>query len=256
VPKRSHASLSSNTYRFFVPPESISGEQFVLDDPELGHQLGAVLRLGAGDRVLLLDGSGRQYVVVLERVERRGGVAGVVERAEDAPGEPQLRLTLYAALIRPERFEWLLQKGVELGVAAFVPLVCARTAAEAAAPKKLDRWRRIVREAAEQSRRAVLPALHEPLGFAEGCARAAAEGPALLLWEGEGAIGLRQALAATNGDSLGVLSGPEGGLTDEERREAEGRGIIAVTLGPRTLRAETAPIIAAAAVFYQHGELE
>lgn len=264
-----------------------------LSDPALAHQLGGVLRLSRGDRVTLLDGEGWQYVVALEQVERRGAVVGVVERREPAEGaEPRAQLTLYLPLIRPERFEWALQKGVELGAAAFVPTSCAHSVTEGGpAARKLERWRAIVREAAEQSRRGRLPRLEPPIPFAEACARAAGT-RAFLLWEGAGAAGLRAALRALLADAderpttddqargvrasdpadvlpaftrqnsslvigpWSILSGPEGGLAEDERRAAATHGIIAVTLGPRTLRAETAPIVAAAALLYELGELE
>jgi 16S rRNA (uracil1498-N3)-methyltransferase len=284
MPKRQRDTASSNTYRFFVDPGAIAGGRATVDDSDLAQQIAGVLRLTPGDRVVLLDGLGTQYVVVLDRVERRGPVTGVVELTEPAGGEPRAELTLYLPLVRPERFEWALQKGVELGVAAFVPTLCARSFSEGGpAARKLERWRRIVREAAEQSRRGRLPRLEAPTPFAAACVRAAGTA-AVLLWEGAGAEGLRAALRRVDGGRTSVdegmpeeqerteagtsvppslahrpwsiLSGPEGGLSDDERRAAADHGIIEVSLGPRTLRAETAPIVAAAALFYELGELE
>jgi 16S rRNA (uracil1498-N3)-methyltransferase len=301
--RRSRDTAASNTYRFFVDPAAFQGDRVQLSDPELARQLGGVLRLGAGDRVTLLDGAGWLYVVVLEQVDRRGAIVGAVERREPATGaEPRVHLTLYLPLIRPERFEWALQKGVELGVAAFVPTLCAHSRAEGEpAARKLNRWRTIVREAAEQSRRGILPRLDAPMPFADACARAAGT-RAFLLWEGQGAEGLRPAQRAlligddrrpttddrrpTNDDRRttnderaaadaresaastsgarwsvvggrwSILSGPEGGLAEDERRAAAAHGIMSVSLGPRTLRAETAPIVAATAILYELGELE
>lgn len=258
MPKPHRSSITSNTYRFFVPPEAFAGEQFALEDADLAHQLGTVLRLRSGDRVLLLDGCGWQYTVRLEELNRRG-VTGAVEQRAAATGEPRAMLTLYPALIRAERFEWLLQKGTELGVAAFVPLVCTHShsgEAEAAA-RKQQRWGRIVREAAEQSRRGRLPDLAAALPFAAACTQAAGCDLALLLWEGAGAEPLRRVLRThMQGfpQRIALLSGPEGGLTDAERATAQSHGLIAVTLGPRTLRAETAPLAAAALILYELGE--
>jgi 16S rRNA (uracil1498-N3)-methyltransferase len=258
MPRRSRETTASNTYRFFVDPGALRDGRLRLEDAELAHQIGAVLRLGPGERVVLLDGEGWQYVVLLERVDRRGALEGAVERREPAEGaEPRTDLTLYLPLIRPERFEWALQKGAELGVSAFVPTVCARGIAEGGpAARKLERWRKILREAAEQARRGRLPSLEPPLPFAEACSRAAATGPALLLWEQGGAQSLRAVLRGHDIRPRSILSGPEGGLSEEERRAADEHGIIAVSLGPRTLRAETAPIVAASAIFYEHGDLE
>ncbi len=259
MPKQHRSSIASNTYRFFVPPEALAGGRFALEDADLAHQLGVVLRLRPGDRVLLLDSQGWQYTVRLEELTRRA-VAGAVEEHTPAGGEPRAALTLYPALIRAERFEWLLQKGTELGTAAFVPLVCARSAAgdSDGAARKRERWGRIVREAAEQSRRGRLPDLGAPLPFTAACAHAAGHDLALLLWEGDGAEPLRRVLRAradTPPQRIALLSGPEGGLTDEERATAQAHGIVAVTLGPRTLRAETAPLAAAAMTLYELGEM-
>ncbi|HMO55861.1 MAG TPA: RsmE family RNA methyltransferase [Roseiflexaceae bacterium] len=254
--RRTRATAQSNTYRFFIDPAAIQGGRVELHDADLARQIGVVLRMIPGDRLVLLDGSGMQYLVVLEQVER-GFVAGSVAERSAAAGEPEFQLTLYAALIRAERFEWLLQKGTEIGVHAFVPLICEHTISEAGNMlKKTERWQRIIREAAEQSRRGLLPHIHQPQLFADACA-AAHQHVRLLLWEAAGATGLRTTLAtcAPLAGTGAIFSGPEGGLTDNERRIAVQHGIMPVSLGPRTLRAETAPLAAAAALLCAAGDL-
>ncbi len=298
MPKRSRPprrqTAQSNTFRFFVEADALHGRQVVIEDAELIHQLGTVLRLRAGERVLLLDNSGWQYEVMLDSIER-SRISGTVERKQLAGGEPRTKLTLYVALVRAERFEWILQKGTELGVSAFVPLICERSTvadADELSDRKQDRWRRIVREAAEQSRRGKLPRLAPPLFFPAACDQAARRGQALLLWEGSGVASLRHVLRgpstpASNVDlkagdgqssaaqrsaapaspilhppapatpfSIALFSGPEGGFTAGEFGTAVRYGMIAVTLGPRTLRAETAPLVAATAILYEMGDLD
>lgn len=254
----------SNTYRFFVPAEAINADQVSVQDTALAHQIGRVLRLRPGDRVLLLDGQGRAYTVVLTAVEREQ-ITGQVEQQEAAGGEPAISLTLYVALLRAERFEWVLQKGTELGAGMVVPVICAHSLpADRADARKLARWQRILREAAEQSCRGRLPTIAEPQPFAAACTQAATADLALLLWEGS-ASHLRETLRtrlALSPDSpppadhrqpttIALLSGPEGGITADELTTATEHGIIPVSLGPRILRAETAPIAAAAAIFYE-----
>src|SRR5215211_8840704 len=276
MPKRSRASqrqtTASNTYRFFVESGTIHGRDVLIEDSELSHQIGTVLRLRAGERVVMLDNCGWQYVVALGEIER-GRVAGTIERKELAGGEPRTKITLYAALMRPERFEWVLQKGTELGVSAFVPLICERSTiadADALSDHKQERWRRIVREAAEQSRRGKLPRLAPAVLFPAACDQAAQRGTALLLWEGAGVPSLRTVLhrpgdkeTGRQGErespllpislsprlpfSVALFSGPEGGFSAGEFATALRYGMIAVTLGPRTLRAETAPLVATSA---------
>src|SRR5215212_11904773 len=189
-------TIQSNTYRFFVDSGAIHGRDVLLEDAELAHQIGTVLRLRPGEIITLLDNSGWQHVVALHTVER-GRVAGTVERKELADSEPRTKITLYIALMRPERFEWVLQKGTELGVSSFVPLICERSTiadADELSAHKLERWNRILREAAEQSRRGKLPRLAPALFLPAACDQAAQRGTALLLWEGAGVQSLRTML--------------------------------------------------------------
>lgn len=255
----------SNTYRFFIAPGSINGRTVTIADAALSHQLSHVLRLSVGDRVTLLDNSGWEYTVVLEQIER-DRIGGVIEQRQLAAGEPRLKLTLYVALLRGERFEWVLQKGTELGVSAFVPMVCQRSVIDDLAeisPTKLERWERIIREAAEQARRAKLPKLLPAMLFDTACEHAARRATAFVLWEGQGAQSLRRLLRAatqtphgTAPFSIALLSGPEGGLTESELATAAMYRLPLASLGPRTLRAETAPLAAAAAVLWEAGDLD
>lgn len=259
MPKRAHRPALSNTYRFFVAPTAIHGRDVQISDPALAHQLGNVLRLQPGDRIVVLDDTGWEYTVVLDTVGRHGA-SGQIEERMVSPGEPTLRLTLYVALLKADRFELVLQKGTELGVDRFVPLLTTRSIADqaaAASAAKRERWERIIREAAEQSRRGRLPVLAAPQPFAQACRKATADARTLLLWEGGDATGLTTALATGAHETrpCAIFSGPEGGWTEDEVATALGYNMILVTLGPRILRAETAPIAAAAAIFYAHGDL-
>src|SRR5579859_1833611 len=162
-------AATSNTYRFFVDPGAIQGHEAVVDDQDLVHQIVHVLRLQSGDRVLLLDNAGWQYTVILTTMDR-GRLVGLIEHKLPAQGEARMNVILYTALLRGERFEWILQKGTELGVAGFVPLRCEHSAMSDAAEfldHRRQRWQRILREAAEQSCRAALPFLSAPLEFAD-----------------------------------------------------------------------------------------
>ena len=263
------AGSESNTFRFFVPPGMVNGRRVVIDDKALLHQLGSVLRLGSGDRIVVLDNSGWEYTILLDELGRDTG-GGTVERKVLATTEPRLKLTLYVALLRGERFEWVLQKATELGVSAFVPVVCQRSVVDDIADigaNKLERWERIIREAAEQSRRAKLPKLLPAMLFEGACAHARRRSDAMLLWEGGGVTSLRVLLQAHLSPdparlkqpaplTISLLSGPEGGFTESELAVAARHHIALASLGPRTLRAETAPVAAAAAVFFAAGDLD
>jgi 16S rRNA (uracil1498-N3)-methyltransferase len=258
---------TSNTYRFFVAPESFQGDAVHVADAALVKQLSTVLRLRAGDVVTLLDNSGAEYSVVLDAIERRD-VRGTITAKTIVHTEPRLQVAIYVALIRNERFEWVLQKGTELGVSTFMPVVCERSVVDdlvQVKERKLDRWERIVREAAEQSRRAKLPTLHPAMLFTAACEHAARHAHAVLLHpestQGDGAASLTTVVlplinrVTTDPQAVAVLSGPEGGFSPDEVRTAQRYGVRLATLGPRTLRAETAPIAATAALLFAYGDL-
>ncbi len=246
-------------HRFFIPSEWIDRDRVVIRGRQV-HQIRDVLRLMGGDRIAVLDNSGREYEVELEMVER-GYVSGVVRRTNSV-AEPRTRLTVYQALLKGNKFEFIIQKCTELGVAAFVPVLCQRCAVteiRSVSIRKLERWRRIIAEAAEQSGRGKLAALEPVVPFEQACQ--SVEGLSLLPWEGEKALGLRAALQNEinhRGDLLSVnlFIGPEGGFTPSEVEFARDCGIVPVTLGSRLLRAETAGLVAASAIFYECGDLD
>ncbi len=253
----SRRTTDSNTYRFFVDPGAIQGDAVELTDHGLVHQLGSVLRLVPEQCITLLDNAGAAYTVRLDQIDKHIVRGTVVEHAA-AGGEPQLQLTLYMAVLRSERFEWVLQKGTELGIGSFVPLLCEHSllsGADAITPAKLERWQRIIREAAEQARRGRLPTLQPPQAYAQACTRLARPEEAVLLWEKSGVESLRSRLTREPQLSA-IFSGPEGGWSEAEGDLAINTGITLASLGPRTLRAETAPLVAATAVLYTAGDLD
>lgn len=243
-------------YRFFVSPELIQGEE-ILFPSDLAHQLQRVLRLRVGDRVLVLDGSGDEKEVELLEFERRA-VRGRILSGRPNQNEPPYDLTLYCALLKGRKMEWVLQKGTELGVARFVPMLTARSVVgslQAVSEAKLDRWEAIVREAAEQSGRGRLPRIAEARLLEAALAEARDEARRLLIpWEQEAATTLHAALdGLAPPPRLALFIGPEGGFERAEVDAAVTYGAQPVTLGPLILRAETAAIAVAAAIGYALG---
>ena len=242
-------------HRFFVePPVDLAPGARVDLPPAVAHQVGRVLRLRPGDRVILLDGAGREAEVALTTFGR-AAVRGDVLACRVVAPPPGPAVTLYQAVLKGERFAWVLQKATELGVAALVPVVTERTIvpwAEVADLARQARWARIVREAAEQCRRATLPALHPPLRWPAACRRIAESGAAVLLpWE-EAAAPLGPALAAARAAAtVAVAIGPEGGFAPAEMDLARAAGLAPVSLGPRILRAETAALAVCALVLVE-----
>ena len=232
------------THRFFLPDvELVPGQP--VDLTPLARQLARVLRLHTGAEIHLLDNRGACFLTRIETLDDRRGT-GTVLAAEEMGGEPAARLTLYQCSLKADKFEWVLQKGTELGVAGFVPVVSTRSVVRpvTALAKKMDRWQAIIREAAEQAGRARLPTLHAPLTFDQAVGHAT--GQRFLPWEeaDNRAPGLGDLVARTRPDALALLVGPEGGIAPEEATLAMRHGWQPVTLGPRILRAETAALAA------------
>jgi len=238
-----------NTRRFFVDPAWLRADRVVIDDPALIHQWGRVLRLSAGERVMLLDGQGLAAIVEIETIDRKRATGQIIARCQ-ASGEPAIAIDLYLALIRPERFEWALQKAVELGARRIVPVVFARSLpGDRADAHRLARWQRIATEAAEQSGRGRLPVVTAPVSFAAALVSSSDADLALLLDE-QATVHLREVVGGHIPRQIAIFSGPEGGIEPAERSAALAHDIRAVSLGPRILRAETAPLTALAMLQY------
>jgi 16S rRNA (uracil1498-N3)-methyltransferase len=247
-------------HRFFVPPEWLIGGAVAIAGAQ-AHQIARVLRMRPGDRVVVLDDSGWEFEVQLLAVQHEL-VRGEVVSRRLASGEPHTRITLYQGMLKSDRFEFVLQKGTELGIVEFVPLVTTRTVAlDRDAPgKKHPRWQAIVQEAAEQSRRGRKPMLRQAMPFAQACEEVShCTELKLLPWEEESQTSLRSMLQTAAADTRGgvhLFVGPEGGFTRDEVEIARGYGLLPVTLGRRILRAETAGLVAAAAILYEWGDLD
>ena len=247
----------SSIHRFFIKPEQIEGSLVTFGQPQV-HQIRNVLRMRPGEKVIVLDNSGWEYVVELREMDRDEVKGEVVEKRLNS-SEPRTKVTLYQALLKGEHFEFVLQKGTELGVVSFVPLISERCIVGDVdyVEKRRERWERIVAEAAEQSGRGKLPRIEEPVLFAKACRDLKLRGSfAVMPWEGEKKLSLKEALErGSKPFSVSILVGPEGGFSEREAEMARRYGIITVSLGPRILRAETAGIVASAIILYELGDM-
>jgi 16S rRNA (uracil1498-N3)-methyltransferase len=241
--------------RVFVRPEAVGADR-VRFDPDEAHHLGRVLRLRPGSLVQATDGAGHLYTVRLVALDASGAWGTIEGRAE--PGrESPCALTLAQAILKGDRMSWLVQKATELGVARVIPMETARVVARPAsgAAGRIERWERIAREAVKQCGRVVVPAIDCPRAFADVAREVSAHDAAWIFWEGGGLALAGVAAAAGRPASALLLVGPEGGFTAEEVALAEGAGARLVSLGPRTLRAESAGVAAVALCQYLFGDL-
>lgn len=237
--------------RFYLPeiPEAPGAEANL--PPEEAHHLARVKRIGAGERVLVFDGEGREAEAEVVAVRRGGGEVRVrIVGAVAAARELAVRIILGVAPPRGKRMQVLLEKATELGAAAILPLVTARSVVDVRGRDEMpEKWRRTTIEAAKQSGVRRVPAIRAPLPL-----EAALSEPAdvrLLLHPGPGAAPIRDFFppaGSTRPASALVLVGPEGGFTEDEVARARAAGLAIARLGPTVLRVETAAIAAVATI--------
>jgi 16S rRNA (uracil1498-N3)-methyltransferase len=241
--------------RVFVRPEAV-GRNRVRFDADEAHHLGRVLRLRPGAMVDATDGTGHLYTVRLVALDATGARGSIEARAE--PGrESPCAITLAQAILKGDRMSWLVQKATELGVTRIAPTESARVVARPAggAAARHARWERIAREAVKQCGRVVVPVVDPPCAFPEVVRQIGDHDVAWVFWEGGGQA-LAAAAAATGTPArLLLLVGPEGGFTPDEVALAEGAGARLVSLGPRTLRAESAGLAAVTLCQFLFGDL-
>lgn len=251
--------------RFYAEPEAFlhTPGHVILSEEESRH-LRDVLRLRAGDEAQVFDGEGREFsCVVIDAGNRKDAATlAVRERVEPPSPESPLRLTLAVALLKGEKFDLVVQKATELGAARVVPVETKRADVrlrdERDALKRVERWRRLALEAAKQSGRARVPAVDGPLTFKRLVEAAPQPNEARVLFAEGGGASLAS-LLTTTGEcpaAVNALVGPEGGWEDEELELARARGWHLVTLGGRTLRAETAAITVCALLQNLFGDLK
>lgn len=232
--------------RFFV--ENIA-EEVLLEGEEYRHAH-TVLRLGVGDEVTLLDGSGREFSAIVEREDRRSFLLHVVGE-KPADREPKADVMLLIGALKGDKTELVVQKATELGVSrvgVFSSKYCAAYMNE----NKLERLRRVAKEAAKQCLRSRVPEVEYFDNFA--AAMSASTGYALKLFACE-FLDKSEREISDMGGSFCLVVGPEGGFTEDEFNLAKMQGFVGVSLGKRILRAETAAIALLSVVMYRAGEL-
>jgi len=236
--------------RFFVGGEQIRGDSVLLEAADLNHL--KVLRLRPEETFTVCDGAGTDHSCRLD-----GEIARILETRPSA-GEPSVRVALYAAYAKSDRVDHIVQKGVELGAAEVVLFPSARCVSRPGDPgKKLERWQRIALEAAKQSGRGVVPRIRAAKTFKGALEEASGAELPLFLYECARRLSLRAALLAHGeAETVSVVTVPEGGFDPDEVAHAEQMGLKSVTIGPRILRCETAPLAALTAILFHYQNLE
>jgi 16S rRNA (uracil1498-N3)-methyltransferase len=243
--------------RFYVPQPQVKNEMLRIEGDEVRH-IRRVLRLKAGDEIIVFDGSGKEYEGTI--VEE--GPSSVVIRIQNifcSKRESHLEVTLAQSLLKGEKMDYLIQKATELGVKKIVPFFSSRSVPlleKSGRLKRHHRWERIAIEASKQCGKGVVPKIEFLQDYSEMLQTASPDTLRLILWEKEG-VRLKEVLGKLV-EKTGVffIIGPEGGFGQEEVEEAKKAGFFPVTLGRRILRAETASLCLLSILQYEHGDIE
>lgn len=244
--------------RFFIPTDQIHDDTVILKGEDRHHLLN-VLRKDLGAEITVLNGKGQEYQVKVTEITADEVVGAIVQQVEKQT-EPRVKICLVQSLPKGEKFEFILQKNTELGVSLFQPIISERSTIRldaGQASKKRERWQKIIREAAEQSGRQIIPELRPVKGWNQFFREERNPGLFLIPWEGERNRSIKQVLDEQKAvpENVTVIIGSEGGFSQNEVEQAIAMGAIPVTVGPRILRTETAGLVVATAIFYHFGDL-
>ena len=244
--------------RFFMAGTNLMGGTAILKGRDAEHI--QVLRIKPGEKLIISDGKGTDYMCRLIRSEDHEAEAEIIQ-VTPCKAEPSVSVTLFAGLPKGEKSDLIVQKGTEAGANGIVLFDCERCVArpkEKSLDNKLQRWERIAESAAQQSGRGIIAGfIHEKLCVGLMLDAALKTDAKLFMYEaGDGRLPLNQAIeAAGEFSSAAVITGPEGGFTEAEAAMARGCGFSVCAMGERILRCETAPLIALTAIMYATGNL-
>ncbi len=243
----------SHLESYYVEPGRVQGNTLTLTNEEV-HHLSRVKRHKTGDRIRVVDGQGSAYEVEIISLSKTRA-EGLILETRRRTAEPASELTLVPAMIKGERFDWVIEKCVEIGVHRIIPLYSENTIMKAGSGK-LSRWRRVAVGAMKQCGRTLLPEITDPKSFKQVCLMGAECSLRVIAHAGSGSRDLPPSEPVPPGIRKGIaLVGPEGGFTDDEIAMAVDNGYTPVSLGPRRLRAETASVVLSAILLSQWNEL-
>ena len=240
--------------RFFVSPDELMNDEIRLTGENAAHA--KVLRLKAGEQVLVCDGDGKECLCTVLNFDSTELIVSVYERRSSI-SEAKVKVSIYMAFPKADKLEHVIQKATELGayeIVAFPSSRCVSKPDDKSLRKKLERWQKIAASAAEQSGRGRIPQIIVLPSFQAALNRAVEADLPIMFYENEHATTLRMALENGEYQSVSLMSGPEGGLESREVEQAREMGMKICTLGTRILRCETAPLCGLSAVMYAKGE--
>ena len=204
----------------------------------------------------MCDGAGEECLCTISDVSP-GQISLVVHSRQASSAEASVKVTVYMAFAKGDKFEHVIQKATELGayeIVGFPSARCVSRPDSKSLGKKLERWQKIAASAAEQSCRGIVPRITVEDSYAKALESAVRSDISILFYENERATTLKMKLQEAPYSSVSIITGPEGGLDPAEVQQAQDAGVAVCTLGTRILRCETAPLCALSAIMYDSGE--
>jgi 16S rRNA (uracil1498-N3)-methyltransferase len=248
-------------HRLFLPPEELTSDEVVITGDNARH-LVLVLRIEAGEPIEILDGNGHKYTCTVNNVHKKEVVVRILNK-ENYSVESPVAVTLAQGIAKGGKMDLIIQKSTELGVSAVIPVITERS--QVRNTKKLERWKKIAASASQQSGRDKIPEIFEPVELKQ--LLTPPDHPLIKGWNKEGLLklilsesykeqNLKKILKAEKDiNQVLLLIGPEGGFSKEEITSAIKNGFVEVSLGPRILRTETAPIAIISIIQYELGDM-
>ena len=240
--------------RFFVSTDELNSDFIVLTGENADHA--RVLRLKNGEQVVVCDGAGEECLCTISDVSP-GQISLVVHSRQASSAEASVKVTVYMAFAKGDKFEHVIQKATELGayeIVGFPSARCVSRPDSKSLGKKLERWQKIAASAAEQSGRGIVPRITVEDSYVKALESAVRSDISILFYENERATTLKMKLQEAPYSSVSIITGPEGGMDPAEVQQAQDAGVAVCTLGSRILRCETAPLCALSAIMYDSGE--
>lgn len=244
--------------RFFVEKENILGDKIVIGGEDAKH-ISLSLRARVGEKITACDGAGKDYECEIADITKNEVTLSVLEEKK-CETEPSIHVTLYQALVKSDKFDFIVQKCTELGVTKIVPVVterCISKPDDASLSKKLVRWNKIAKEAAMQSGRGVIPIVENAVTFDEALEGLKESDCGFLCYETKPHVQIDKIYSrCENVKTAAFLVGPEGGISENEAAKTEKAGVAMASLGPRILRTETAPLCVMSCLMLMSGNMD
>ena len=240
--------------RFFI--DDLLADDMVIGGNE-AHHMQHVLRLCAGDQVIIVAADGQAGIANIVSLGQRQITLKLLERLTENQEAP-VEVVLAQGLPKSDKMDYIVQKAVELGVTAIVPLAADESVVKYDQNKqqaRQTRWQKIAFEAAKQCRRNRVPTVGAVQNLRQFLSSVGSDTQIIMLYEGQTPVGIKQALTAQKSRRYVLIIGPEGGFSADEVALAQEKGAQLVTMGPRILRTETAAVAAITVVMYHHGDL-